>query len=98
MINTDTPNNITIILFYRTKKHGTEISNENVPSRMKWPNGFRNSFLRCWKSSPSDNSAVENEKQDQRLRFESFENISFLDRVNRASHSTHIIVFLMMFS
>lgn len=51
----------------RTKKHGTEISNENVPSRMKWPNGFRNSFLRCWKSSPSDNSAVENEKQDQRL-------------------------------
>lgn len=61
-INIDILNNIIIILFYRIKEYGIEISNENVFLRMKWLNGFRNSFLRCWKSLFFDNFVVENEK------------------------------------
>lgn len=53
---------------WRTKENDTEISNENVTPGMKWPAGFRNGFLRCWKSSPSDDSAVENVEQDLRWR------------------------------
>lgn len=82
--NTETLNNIPVILFYRTKENDTEISNENVTPGMKWPAGFRNGFLRCWKSSPSDDSAVESVEQDLRWRFEIFENISFLLGVNLA--------------
>lgn len=53
---------------WRTKERDTEISNENVPSGMKWPTGLTIGFLRCWKSSPSGDSAVENVKQDLRWR------------------------------
>lgn len=61
-INIDILSNIIIILFYRIKKYGIEISSENVFLRMKWLNGFRNGFLRCWKSLFFDNFVVENEK------------------------------------